>query len=93
MSVKGHKCPKGEGYAVSEIEHPARTLTSAVLADGLSLKMIPVRTDTPIPKSKMMEAMSAIRKIRIKKPLRAGAVIESNFLGLGVQLIATRDAA
>ena len=93
VRVSGSECPEGEKYAIQEIENPTRILTSAVLAEGLSLKMVPVRTDKPIPKSKIMEAMSEIKKIRLKSPVKAGFVIVENFLGLGVNLLSTRNAS
>ena len=93
VKVTGQKCPKGEGYAISEIENPMRILTSSVLAVGLELKMVPVRTDKPIPKENLLKAMGGIKKIRLKKPVRAGEIIAENFLGLGVNLISTRDCS
>ena len=93
VKVSGNECPKGQMYAVQEIEHPMRILTSAVLAQGLSLKMVPVRTDKPIPKAKIMEAMDEIKKIRLKSPVKAGSVIKENFLGLNANLLATRNAS
>lgn len=92
IKVDGNKCPKGERYAVSEIENPVRVLTSGVLAIGLELKMIPVRTDKAIPKDRLMEAMSEIKKIRVDKPVQAGSVIVKDFLVSGVNLVATRPA-
>lgn len=88
--VSGNKCPKGEKYAVSEVETPLRVLTSAVACENLSLKMLPVRTDKAIPKAKLMEGMDEIRKIRVSKPVAAGEVLVKNFLGLDADLIATR---
>ncbi|MFA5085959.1 MAG: DUF1667 domain-containing protein, partial [Candidatus Omnitrophota bacterium] len=72
--------------------NPVRILTSAVLAEGLSPKMVPVRTDKPIPKNRLAEAMEEVKKIRLKNPVRPGSVIVENFLGLGVNLFATRTA-
>lgn len=92
LEVSGNECPKGEKYAVSEIENPLRILTSTILAEGLDLKMIPVRTDCPIPKFKMLEAMNKIKSMRIKKSVRQGEVIAENFLALDVNLIVTREA-
>ena len=96
VKVEGAKCPRGEQYAVSEIENPQRVLTSTVVVgNGLkpfpTLKMIPVRTDKPIPKEKLREVMAEIRKIIINKPVKMGEVIVSNLLGLNVNLIATRE--
>ena len=89
--ITGSKCAKGEKYAVREIENPVRILTSTVLSEGLSLKMVPVRTDHPIPKGSILKAMKEIKKMRIDQPLCAGDVIVENFAGSGVNLIATRD--
>jgi len=92
VKVTGHKCPKGEIYAKDEIENPLRILASTVLAHGLSLKMVPVRTDRPIPKDRIEDAMREIKKIRIDKEVRTGDVIAADFLNLKVNLIATREA-
>lgn len=91
IRVTGNECPKGEKYAVAEIETPTRILTSTVRAEGLPLKMIPVRTDRPIPKADISKAMAEIKKIRIKRPIYIGNIIVSDFLNLGINLIATRD--
>lgn len=90
IKVSGNECPKGEKYAASEIENPVRILTSAVLCLGLSLKMVSVRTDKPIPKSRIFDAMNEIKKIKVTRPLKAGDIIVKNFLGLNVNLISTR---
>jgi len=91
VKVSGQKCIKGKAYAVSEIENPMRILTSSVRAEGLDLKMAPVRTDRPIPKAGLLEAMDEIKKIRLNRPVHAGEVIVKNFSGRGTNLIATRD--
>ena len=91
VKVDGTKCPKGQDYAKTEIENPLRILTGTVLAKGLPFKMVPVRTDRPIPKAKILEAAAEMRKLRITKPPRMGEVIVANFMGLGVNLIATRE--
>jgi len=90
-SVKGAKCPKGIVYAASEVESPVRILTATVQASGMSLRLIPVRTDKPIPKKDLFRAMEEIAKIKVTKPLGAGDIVVENFLGLGVKLVATRE--
>ncbi len=91
VNVSGNKCPKGGKYAVTEIEAPARILTSCVLAEGISLKMVPVRTDKPVPKDRLTKAMDHVKKVRISKDVSVGEVIVRDFLGLGVDLVVTRD--
>ena len=93
LTVSGNQCEKGQKYAVSEVENPMRLLTSTVLTKNLQLKMIPIRTQNPIPKSKIFEAMAAIKEIRVDHPVNVGDIVCENFLNLGVDLIATRTVS
>ncbi len=91
VKVSGNKCSKGEKYAITEIENPVRILTSTVIAEGMSLKMVPVRTDAAIPKTRLLEAMEEIRRLKVNRPHQTGDILINNFLGLGVNLIVTRN--
>jgi len=91
IGVTGNKCARGGLYARQEIEAPLRTLTTSVLTRGLELKMLPVRTSKPIPKEKLFEAMAAVKLLVITSPVKAGAVIAADFLGLGADLVACRE--
>ena len=93
VAVVGNGCPKGEAYAITEIENPLRFLTSTVLSEGLSLKMIPVKTDHPIPKRLLKDVMEEIKKLKIDKPVQVGDIVAKNFLNLGVNLVATRESS
>lgn len=92
IALSGNECPKGKDYASSEIKNPLRIFTSSVLTEGLSLKMIPVRTDKPIPKNKLFAAIKEVKRIRLCNQVDAGDVIAGNFLGLDVNLVATRNS-
>jgi len=92
VNVKGFQCPKGEKYAVAEIENPTRILTSAVLAEGLSIKMVPVKTSGAISKSLIIQAIEEIKRIKITRVVKVGDVIVKDFLKTGVDLVATREA-
>lgn len=91
VAVTGCGCRKGRKYATQEVERPVRILTSTVRADGLRLKMVPVKTDRAIPKDELGKAMDAIRAVRIKSPCRIGDVIIGGISGTRANLIATRD--
>lgn len=91
INISGQKCDKGKNYATAEITNPLRLFTASVLAKKLSVKMVPVRTDRAIPKPKVLEAMQAIKKMRISRPVKVGEILVEDFLGLGVNLIATKD--
>ena len=90
IEVTGYKCKRGSAYARQEIEAPLRTLTTSVLTRGLELKMLPVRTSRPIPKEKLFAAMQAVKTLVVTSPVKAGSVVASDFLGLGVDLTACR---
>ncbi|MFC1517853.1 DUF1667 domain-containing protein [Candidatus Margulisiibacteriota bacterium] len=91
IKVTGHKCPKGETYAKQEVEAPMRTLISTVVARGLEIKMVPVKTNKEIPKEKLLEGIREIREQVIKKPIKMGEIIIPRFLGLDCDLVATRS--
>ena len=91
VMVSGQMCPRGKQYASSEVENPLRTLTSAVLAQGMPFKMVPVKTDKPIPKRMLLKAMAKIRKLKIRKSVHIGDVIACDFPAPGVNLVATRE--
>jgi CxxC motif-containing protein len=92
LSVKGAKCPKGLAYAAMEIETPSRIFTATVVSEGLSLKLVPVRTDRPIPKKDILKAAEDVRNMKLIKPVRVGDVIVRDFIIPGVKLLVTRDA-
>ena len=66
-------------------------MTSTVLTKGLPIKTVSVKTDGPIPKTRIMDVMGEIKKIILDRPVRIGDIIADNILGLGVNLVATRS--
>jgi len=93
VGVSGNTCPKGDDYARVEVENPMRILTATVLAQGLALKVIPVKTSGPIAKAKIKDALSRIKKLKITMPVKTGDCLVENFLGAGVNLVVTRHCA
>ena len=93
VSVEGYGCRRGRDYAIAEIECPVRILTTTVVGQGLSVRMVPVRTDKPIPRERLIEAIGAIREVTIDQPVRVGDVLISDLLGLGADVVATRDVS
>lgn len=96
VGVEGNSCPRGKKYATDELTNPTRTLTSAVKIDGYSekvpgLKLLPVKTDKPIPKDKLFEGMKQIRALTVKPPMAAGTIVCRDFVCEGVNLVGGRD--
>lgn len=96
-TVTGNICPRGETYGLAEACHPVRVLTSTVAvktADGAPYpEMLPVRTQTAIPKALLAKAMDEIRTVTVTLPIRGGEIILENIAGSGVALIASRSLA
>lgn len=89
--VKGNTCPRGEIYAHQELTNPQRMLTSTVSVQGGVLALLPVVSKTTLPKGKILECANELRNISVEAPIKTGDVIVSNILGLGVDIIASRD--
>lgn len=91
ITVTGNRCPKGEAYAKAELTNPVRTLTTSVATCFSARPVLPVRTSGAIPKEKLKQAMQAINALVLDHPISCGDIIQKNFLGFGVDLIATDD--
>ena len=90
ITVEGNSCPRGAAYATSELTNPVRTLTTTVGIESLSDERLPVISSVPIPKGMMMEAIKALKGIRVKAPVMMNEVIVSDILGLKADIIASK---
>ncbi len=90
-AVTGNLCKRGEEYACQELTDPKRTIASSVLVKGGELPLVSVRTDRAIPKARIFDVMAEIRQCTVEAPVAAGTVLIPNVLGLGADIIATKD--
>lgn len=90
-SVEGHTCKKGEEYVQQELTHPVRTIATSVLVKDGELPLVSVRVDGAIPKERIFDAMAEIKGISLTAPVVIGQHVISNLLGLGVNVIATKN--
>jgi CxxC motif-containing protein len=90
FAVTGHTCARGEEYGRQEIEHPTRMITSTVCIDGAEIPRMPVKTDKPIPKDKIFQAMITLDNLDVNNPFKAGTVVVPDLCGTGVNFISTR---
>ena len=90
LTVQGNSCPRGKAYAVSELTHPVRTLTTTVALAGAAETRLPVRTDKPIPKETLFEAMRLASTLCVQAPVARGDVVFSDFVEPGTNLIACK---
>ena len=88
VKVAGNACPRGQEYAVNEVLHPVRTVTSTVRVANRPDCMVSVKTETPVPKGSMMAVMVALRKTEIQAPVALGQVILEDVFGS--RIVATK---
>ena len=88
-SVIGGGCPHGVSYAVGEILHPKRMLTTTVAVSGGVFPVVSVRTEKPIPKELLQGALLQLKQMCLKAPVESGAVILRDIMGTGVAVLAT----
>lgn len=91
IEIEGYSCKEGLSYAEQEITRPMRILTSTVRIDGAVNRVLPVITESEIPLDIWREAMSEIKGLRVTAPVEINDVIVSDFMGTGVNLIASRS--
>ena len=89
--VKHALCPKGWDYARDEIFHPVRILTTTVKVENGELPLVSVRSDKPLPKRMLREAVKTLAKITLQAPVGFHQVIVENFSGTGANILATRE--
>ena len=89
LSVAGQGCKRGLEYASAEFAHPVRILTTTVKIAGEN-DLLPVRSNKPLPKEKVMECMEIIRAAEVKAPVNRYDVIIPNICGCGVDIVATK---
>lgn len=80
ISVTGNTCPRGAAYGKDEVLHPVRTLTTTVRVRGAE-RLLPVKTDRPIPKEMLFAAMERVNALSINAPVRIGDVLLDDLFG------------
>ena len=89
IDVKGNTCPRGKIYAETECIAPMRTVTSTVRCQ--SGEILPVKTDKPIPKDKVFEAMKIIKSTYPVLPISVGDVIIKDVFGSNIIAVKNSD--
>ena len=66
-------------------------LTSTVRVEGGTLRRASVKTNGELPKGRLFDAMRELDGVVLKAPVAIGDVVVENLLGLGVDLVATKN--
>jgi CxxC motif-containing protein len=90
-SLDGYGCKRGITYAEAEYSAPVRILTTTVKIAGKNNELLPVRSDKPIAKDKILACMGEIKKVSATIPVKRYDIIVADILGTGVNIVATKD--
>lgn len=89
ISVEGNTCPRGKEYAISECTSPVRIVTTTIKCENGDL--VSVKTNKPIPKDKVFDAMKIINKAVAKLPVSVGDILIENLYGSSVIATSQKD--
>jgi len=85
--IKGNVCKLGVEYVIHEIEDPRRVITTTVkVKNGLS-PLVPVWTTNGIPKDKIFDLMSILKKIELEAPVEINTLVLKDVFQTGVNIV------
>lgn len=90
ITVTGNSCPRGDRYGRQEYSDPKRPVTTLVRT--INGKVVSVKTDGLVDKSKIFVILNIIRDYRLSHSVEIGDVIISNIADTGVDIVATSKA-
>lgn len=90
-TITGAGCQGGVGYVRQELTNPRRTIASSVPVIGGELPLASVRLNRPVEKKRIFDVMGEIKKITLTAPVHCGDVVIADVLGLGSDVVATKD--
>lgn len=91
VEVEGNTCKLGIDYAEQEIFDPRRMVASTVKVKNGFHPLVPVYTENPVPKPKIMDVLAEIRKVEIEAPVKINDVVIENVVDTGINVIASRN--
>lgn len=89
--ITGNACPKGADYVKQELVNPMRNIASSIKVIGGEEELVSVRLNRPIPKKMIFQVMGEIRRATINAPVKIGDVAIEDVLGLGSDVIVTKN--
>ena len=91
MQCNGQKCLRGKEYAIAEMTHPMRSLTTSVKTVFPDTPVVSVRTSGEIEKSKLIDVAKALGQIIVDQRIKIGDIVAENICNTGINVICTSD--
>jgi CxxC motif-containing protein len=90
VEVSGNVCRRGQAYGETEVRDPRRVLTTTVRVVGGTAPVVPVRTQSAIPRARLSQALEELRTMQVQAPVAIHQVLSESIAGTGVPVLATR---
>jgi CxxC motif-containing protein len=90
IEVVGNECEVGKKYAEEEFRNPRRMVTTTVAVRNGVLPLLPVVSESPVPKDMVREAAKVLSRVTVDAPVEEGQVIYKDILGTGINIISSR---
>ena len=90
-NITGNSCPRGEEYAAAEVTNPVRTVTSLVKIKGGVRPVVSVKTQSDVPKEKMMDVVEALKNVELTAPVSIGDIAAEDIAGTGISVVVTSN--
>lgn len=91
IEVEGGRCGRGVDFVREELTDPRRTLTTTVQVEGGTLPLVPVRSEAPLPKERLLDVARVLREVVLSAPVAQHEVVLEDVLGSGVDIITSRS--
>ncbi len=91
IEVEGGGCRRGADFVREELTDPRRTLTTTVQVEDGTLPLVPVRSETPLPKGLLLDVARALREVVLTAPVAQHQVVLEDALESGVDIITSRS--
>lgn len=89
IKITGCKCKQGRQYVLEEYQNPVRILTATILTESDYQPLLSVRTNKPVLKTKLVDMMKTLARVRAKPPVEVGQVVLLNVMDTGADVVAT----
>ncbi|MFH1693202.1 MAG: DUF1667 domain-containing protein [Bacillota bacterium] len=93
LHVEGNICAKGEKYAIEEVTHPTRILTTTVKTISQTTPRLSVKSKDPLPKELIFEALNLLNDIIIENNVKIGDIVVRDILNTGIDMVATKNVS
>ncbi len=91
LVVSGNVCKRGKTYAIEEVTHPMRILTTTMKTVYKNKPRISIKSQKAIPKDLIFKAMNEINYHILDKHVNIGDIVIKDICHTGVDMIATKN--